>query len=187
MAARVVATPRWRTLSLVTGVVLVTALSIALRLNSPAFLAAGWTLDDALYTKLAQSLLQGEWLGPYEMLTLSKGPGYPLFIAAAYKLHLPLKLAEHLVHLLAAGTMGLALARVSRKRAVGVVAHGAIALRSRLPGALGVLDHPRRAVWLALPPARGRHAAVRRPTCLPSSAGVSSPFRSSWRRVAHSG
>jgi hypothetical protein len=68
------------------------------------------------------------------VLTLSKGPGYPLFIAAAYKAHLPLKLAEHLVHLLAAGTAGLALAKVSRTRALGVVAYGAIALD---PGYLG--------------------------------------------------
>ena len=33
------------------------------------------------------------------MVTLSKGPTYPLFIAGAYQLHLPLKLAEHALHL----------------------------------------------------------------------------------------
>jgi hypothetical protein len=107
---------------------LVTAVSIALRVNSPAFLAADWGFDDAHYAKLASRLLDGQWLGPYDQLTLSKGPGYPLFIAGAYKAHIPLKLAEHMVHLLAAATVGAALAKVSRSRLLGVAAYGAIAL-----------------------------------------------------------
>jgi hypothetical protein len=116
------------TASAVGVVVLVTAVSVALRLNTPTFLAADWNYDDALYTRLAGSLLEGKWLGPYDFVTVSKGPGYPLFIAAAYKAHVPLRIAEHMVHLLAAATMGLALAKVSRSRLLGVIAYCVIAL-----------------------------------------------------------
>jgi hypothetical protein len=126
---------RRRALSGSAVVLVVTAISIALRQNSPAYLGASWTFDDALFTKLAWSMLEGQWLGPYDFLTLSKGPGFPLFITAAYKLHLPLKLAEHLVHLLAAGTMAFGLARVTRNYLLGVAAYAVVALN---PGYLGM-------------------------------------------------
>lgn len=45
--------------------------------------------DDALFMKLAGHILNGAWLGPYDVLTLVKGPGYPLFLAAAYSLGMP--------------------------------------------------------------------------------------------------
>ncbi len=54
--------------------------------------------DDALFLRLASFLLRGEWLGPYDHLTLAKGPMYPLFIAAAHLLHLPLFTAQQLLH-----------------------------------------------------------------------------------------
>ena len=57
--------------------------------------------DDALFLRLADFLLQGEWLGPYDHLTLAKGPMYPLFIAGSYLAHLPLPLAQHLLYALA--------------------------------------------------------------------------------------
>jgi hypothetical protein len=116
-------------------VLVVTAISVALRQNSPAYLGASWTFDDALFTKLAWSSLEGQWLGPYDFLTLSKGPGFPLFIAAVYKLHLPLKLAEHLVHLLAAGTMAFALARMTRNYVLAMAAYAVVALN---PGYVGM-------------------------------------------------
>ena len=40
--------------------------------------------DDRLFIELAQHLIRGEWLGPYNELTLAKGPFYSLFIAAAF-------------------------------------------------------------------------------------------------------
>lgn len=127
--------PRWRRWAAAGVAVAVTAVSVALRLNSPAALHADWTYDDGLFTNLAGHLLDGEWLGPYGLLTLSKGPGYPIFIALVYKAHLPLKLAEHAVHLLAAGVTGAALWKVSRSRLLGLLVYGAIALD---PGYLGV-------------------------------------------------
>ncbi|MDY6991992.1 MAG: hypothetical protein SVR94_05220 [Pseudomonadota bacterium] len=57
--------------------------------------------DDRLFLKLAAHLVQGEWLGPYNNLTLIKGPGYPLWLAVNYYLGLPLHLSQHLLYMLA--------------------------------------------------------------------------------------
>lgn len=55
-------------------------------------------LDDRLFVELAQNLVRGEWLGPYNQYTLAKGAGFPLFIAAAFWLGLPLGLAQQLIY-----------------------------------------------------------------------------------------
>ncbi|MBW7895634.1 MAG: hypothetical protein H3C27_11015 [Opitutaceae bacterium] len=55
-------------------------------------------LDDRLFLELAQHLVRGDWLGPYSVLTLAKGPAYPLFIAAAFLIGLPLFVAQHLLY-----------------------------------------------------------------------------------------
>ena len=55
-------------------------------------------LDDRLFLELAQHLIRGEWLGPYSVLTLAKGPAYPLFIAAAFLIGIPLFAAQHLFY-----------------------------------------------------------------------------------------
>jgi hypothetical protein len=54
--------------------------------------------DDRLFLKLASSLLQGDWLGPYSDKTLAKGPFYSLFIAGVFLLGVPLFTAKHLLY-----------------------------------------------------------------------------------------
>ncbi|HRI81270.1 MAG TPA: hypothetical protein PLF88_02455 [Opitutaceae bacterium] len=54
--------------------------------------------DDLLFLQLAQQLVQGNWLGAYDQLTLAKGPAYPLFIAGAFLLGIPLFVAQHLFY-----------------------------------------------------------------------------------------
>lgn len=54
----------------------------------------GSSLDDQLFLTLADHIAHGRWLGPYDLMTLAKGCGYPLFIAAAFLLGLPLTLAQ---------------------------------------------------------------------------------------------
>ena len=51
--------------------------------------------DDLLFVQLAQQLINGNWLGPYNELTLAKGPFYSLFIAASFLIGVPLFLAQH--------------------------------------------------------------------------------------------
>jgi hypothetical protein len=43
--------------------------------------------DDHLFIQLAEYLVNGDWLGPYNQLTLAKGAAYPLFIAARSASH----------------------------------------------------------------------------------------------------
>jgi hypothetical protein len=105
-----------------------TVVSLILRLNAPLVLQTDWHADDALFTEHASYLLSGQWLGPYNLWTVAKGPGYPLFIAAVYKAHLLLVLAQHLVHLVAAAAMATAVARIARSRSLGVVIYCVLAL-----------------------------------------------------------
>jgi hypothetical protein len=76
----VVADPRQRSrarLVAIGGVVVASAVSIVLRLNAPLVLQSDWHADDALFASHASHLLEGEWLGPYDLWTVAKGPVYP--------------------------------------------------------------------------------------------------------------
>ncbi|HVU16312.1 MAG TPA: hypothetical protein VHD32_05285 [Candidatus Didemnitutus sp.] len=54
--------------------------------------------DDLLFLQLAKHLASGEWLGPYNQLTLAKGPMYPLWIAAAFWAGVPLFLSQQFLY-----------------------------------------------------------------------------------------
>ena len=61
------------------------------------FVATYTPHDDYLFVRLAKSILNGEWLGPYDQLTLVKGPVYPLFLAVAHHTGLPLLFVQQLL------------------------------------------------------------------------------------------
>ena len=50
--------------------------------------------DDALFVHLAVNLVKGDWLGPYNNLTLAKGAFYPLWIAGTWIVGLPLLVTQ---------------------------------------------------------------------------------------------
>jgi hypothetical protein len=54
--------------------------------------------DDQLFIRLAASLIQGQWLGEYDNLTLAKGAFYPIWVALSFWLGVPLVLAQHLLY-----------------------------------------------------------------------------------------
>ncbi len=58
--------------------------------------------DDKLFITQAYHLLSGNWLGPYDQFVMIKGPFYPLFIALAWWLNIPLLTAQQLLYWLAA-------------------------------------------------------------------------------------
>lgn len=70
--------------------------------------------DDALYVRLAASAARGEWLGPYDESTLSKGQFFPLFVAAAFRAGAPLFDAERALYVGACALFVLAVAPVVR-------------------------------------------------------------------------
>ena len=50
--------------------------------------------DDLLMVKMANSILQGEWLGEYSEFTFIKGVTYPLFLSFCCVLHIPAIIAN---------------------------------------------------------------------------------------------
>jgi len=114
--------------AIVLTVLATTVVSMWLRARGYTWLLADMIYDDQLFTRSAGHLLEGDWLGPYDMMTLSKGPTYPLFIAGAYQLNVPLKLAEHGLHLMAAGMLAWAVWRIFRLRTAALAAYVVVAL-----------------------------------------------------------
>src|SRR5258708_12498558 len=73
---------------------LIAAFSIWIRTGFPVFAMPYMLHDDDLFIRLARYLEAGQWLGPYDNLTLAKGMFYPFFIVIAFWTSVPLKIAE---------------------------------------------------------------------------------------------
>ncbi len=76
------------------------------------------TYDDRLFLRLAQSIRAGNWLGPFDNLTLAKGPAYSVWIALISGTHLPLLLAQHLLYAAACALLVVALRPLIPRRGV---------------------------------------------------------------------
>ncbi|WP_415908504.1 hypothetical protein [Oleiharenicola sp. Vm1] len=74
---------------------------LALLRAQPIYAIGNAIHDDQLFLKLARSIADGQWLGPYDNLTLAKGPVYPAFVALNHFLGLPLRFTEELVYIAA--------------------------------------------------------------------------------------
>ena len=77
--------------------------------------------DDYLFITLAESLLQGRWLGDYNHLTHAKGMAYPVFLALNQLAGWPLKLTEHILYLGAALYFSHMLGRIFNARWLTIV------------------------------------------------------------------
>jgi hypothetical protein len=80
---------------------LITAFSIWLRKGILVHVPHYAIFDDQLFIRTAHYLKAGDWLGPYNKLTLTKGMFYPLFICAASVVAIPIKIAEQAAYLAA--------------------------------------------------------------------------------------
>jgi len=58
--------------------------------------------DMGLYVSNAESLISGNWFGPYNERILARGLIYPFFIAGAYLSHIPITIIQTLLYLAAA-------------------------------------------------------------------------------------
>src|SRR6266851_3550357 len=65
--------------------------------------------DDLLFLDQAKALLDGQWLGKLDALTLIKGPFYPLFIAATQVAGIRLIAAEQWFYVASCGLFAVAL------------------------------------------------------------------------------
>jgi hypothetical protein len=66
--------------------------------DQPVWAFAPNYVDDSGFLQHGLNLAQGKGLGPYNGWRLIKGPGYPLFIAFAWRLGVPLLLAQHVFY-----------------------------------------------------------------------------------------
>src|ERR1035437_309950 len=86
------------------------------------FVADG-LFDDGLFLNLGEYLTTLQWLGPYNERTLVKGPGYPLWIALVFRLHVPLLLAQQLLYAGACCALIVALKPLIRSTAILVLVY----------------------------------------------------------------
>lgn len=82
--------------------------------------------DDRLFLNIAGSLLAGEWLGPYNDLTLAKGPFYPIWIAVVYKTGIPLLLAQNLLYIAACAMFVISASPLLHSRIIILLAYTAL-------------------------------------------------------------
>lgn len=109
--------PRW----FWTVVAVSTFLYAVFNLHLLAKVRADAGFDDALFFRHAISILHGHWLGPYSNLTLMKGPGYPLFLAANAVVGLPITLTQSLLYAAACAFMASTLYRMCGRTSVALV------------------------------------------------------------------
>lgn len=72
--------------------------------------------DDALFFRGMEHLLTGTWLGPYDQLTLSKGPMLSIIATMATIIGIPWKMLEFLIYLLACLLYSMLILRVTRSK-----------------------------------------------------------------------
>lgn len=84
-----------------------------------------YEVDDLHFQRQAEHLVAGRWLGPYDHRTLIKGPGYPMFLAAAHRAGLPRRTAEDLLRVVAALVLLVALRRLGLPRSLALLAFAA--------------------------------------------------------------
>jgi len=97
--------------------------------------------DQIRYLEMAESIGDGDWLGPFDVMTLTRDVAYPSWIAAVHVTRIPLRLANELLLLSASLLLCLALIRCGVPSGIsGLVfatlalqPHGALAMRELLP------------------------------------------------------
>lgn len=86
---------------------------IAFSMHFPISIIAHNIHDDALYMSIGQHLSNGEWLGPYNQMTLAKGSGYPIFLAINKLIGIPITLSIAILHLASCWLIAISMKKLS--------------------------------------------------------------------------
>jgi hypothetical protein len=87
----------------------------------------GWSPHDDLYfLRTAWNLLHTGWMGPYDSMTLIKGPAYPAFIAANFMIGLPLLLTTQLTYVASCIALAAALTLYPIPRVAALLCYVAV-------------------------------------------------------------
>ena len=115
-----------RSRALLLAVILLTLSWLWLSSGQTVVAAADAGMDDALFVRQSTHLATGHWLGPYDELTLAKGPGHPLFLAFSIVLGISVPLAQRLLYAAACLGAAWALSPLLRGRFWGVTVYAAL-------------------------------------------------------------
>jgi hypothetical protein len=77
-------------------------------------------VDDLLYLKNAINIILGNWLGDYGQYTLSKGIGYPLFMAIGFILDIDTKNLEFFVYAVTSLYFSLTVSKILKNNIIGL-------------------------------------------------------------------
>jgi len=80
-------------------IIILSLFYISLTLHLPVTLRSDYIHDDALFWINANQLIQGNWFGIYNQMTLAKGPAFPFFLALNFVLGFPITLSIALFYL----------------------------------------------------------------------------------------
>jgi len=117
------------------GFYLIVALgSLTLRAALPPIPLYGTMHDDLLQVQLADRILSGQWLGDWGVLVMLKGPGYPLFLAAADVIGVPPTIVQQVIYLGGALLIATALSRLAGSPWAGRAAFLVLALNPAMLG-----------------------------------------------------
>ena len=94
--------------------ILLTAFKLWLTRSQPVYAIGTAQHDERLFLQLADFIVRGEWLGAYNQMTLAKGCGYSLFVAAVFWIGLPLFFAQQLLYAAACAAFSRACAPAIR-------------------------------------------------------------------------
>ncbi len=108
--------------------------SLSLRASVPPFPIFASANDDEMQVFLADSIADGRWLGDWTQTTMSKGPGYPVFLPMAYDLGLNPMVAAQVMYLLGATLVTGALLALVRSRWLPALLYPALAMNPAMFG-----------------------------------------------------
>lgn len=119
--------PRRGRLALIASGLLIAGFVVAFSAR-PAIVLSYAIIDDTLFMNLGRRLASGQWLGPYNELTLAKGPGFPAFLALANVLGTPYPLSLALLFASCASFAAIVSAKLMRSAGAGLAMLAALLL-----------------------------------------------------------
>ena len=81
----------------------------------------GQGYDDALFIRLGRNIANGQWLGPYNELTLFKAPMYPVFLAGFSLTGIPFNIAQHSIYFFGCLYLASVIARSCNSSTIGMI------------------------------------------------------------------
>ena len=87
----------------------------------PVTILMGQGYDDALFIRLGRNIANGQWLGPYNELTLFKAPMYPVFLAGFSLTGIPFNIAQHCIYFFACLYLANVISRICNSSTIEMV------------------------------------------------------------------